>query len=251
MDFQFLKPTTEPNSCQAQFCAWDGLNNLCSAQLSEYFQRPVFVEAFAMAHSGTWSMKMIDTPLTRKELDSLLNSLQISGSNWTADKQKRFSVWVLPQPIGFRLAAKALAFPAEVAHAVRDGVWFTSWAAKYVVSVIRQRMDGRDMELYHSCYLIDRSRVSEPSVETCEKYLRKVVGDFLLTEAGKRAYKETHYDFNWGDVENEIPDCFLASYGVARYSDSSDACRFLCCGAFSILVNQDELLGGGDPEEEI
>lgn len=115
----------------------------------------------------------------------------------------------------------------------------------YVVTVIRQRFEGQNMELYRSSYRIDRDRLSNPSEEACETYLRKIVSDFLRTEDGKRAYESTCRDFNWGDVETEIPSSFFSAYGVAPFDGGPNDSKFLCCGGFAILVNQDELLGQG------
>ena len=114
----------------------------------------------------------------------------------------------------------------------------------YVVTVIRQRFEGQNMELYRSSYRIDRDRLPNPSEEACETYLRKIVSDFLRTEDGKRAYESTCRDFNWGDVETEIPSSFFSAYGAAPCGGPDDG-KFLCCGVFAILVNQDELLGQG------
>lgn len=100
------------------------------------------------------------------------------------------------------------------------------------------------MELYRSSYRIDRDRLPNPSEEACVTYLRKIVSDFLQTEDGKRAYESTCRDFNWGDVETEIPSVFFSAYGVAPCGGPDNG-KFLCCGAFAILVNQDEFLGQG------
>ena len=113
----------------------------------------------------------------------------------------------------------------------------------YAVTVIRQRYEGRNMELYTSHFRIAQNQLSQPSEAACEAYLRKIVYDFLQTEAGKRAYEETCQDFNWGDVGTEIPDDFFSAYGVIHDSGRPDNKNFLCCGLVGILVNQDELLG--------
>lgn len=99
------------------------------------------------------------------------------------------------------------------------------------------------MELCSSHFRIAQNRLPQPSGAACEEYLRKIVYDFLQTEAGKRAYEETGQDFNWGDVETEIPDNFFSTYGVIHCIDRSEGGQFLCCGMIGILVNQDELLG--------
>lgn len=143
-------------------------------------------------------------------------------------------------------------FPANTFHAADDG-GAKGTAAAYAVTVIRQRNDGRNTELYHSAFQIAQDRLPEPTETACEEYLRKVICDFLQTEDGKRAYEDTCHDFNWGDVETEIPDDFFSAYGVAHCGGGLDNGKFLCCGSIGILVNQDELLGkciydGGEME---
>lgn len=141
-------------------------------------------------------------------------------------------------------------FPANTSHAADVG-GPAGTAAAYAVTVIRQRNDGRNTELYHSAFQIAQDRLPEPSEAACEAYLRKVICDFLQTEDGKRAYENTCQDFNWGDVETEIPDDFFSAYGIAHCGYGPNSGNFLCCGSIGILVNQDELLGQGiyDGEE--
>lgn len=132
--------------------------------------------------------------------------------------------------------------PVNTSHTANDGIKSAGTAA-YAVTVIRQRYDGRNTELYYSAFQIAQDRLPEPSEAACEAYLRKVICDFLQTEDGKRAYEDTCHDFNWGDVETEIPDDFFAAYGIIHRGGRPDNGKFLCCGSIGIQVNQDELLG--------
>ena len=126
---------------------------------------------------------------------------------------------------------------------VPNGVCPIDDVAAYAVTVIRQRYDGRNKELYCSSFRVAQDRLPDPSETACEAYLRGIISDFLQTKDGKRAYEATCHDFNWGDVETEIPNDFFSAYGVTRNTGEPGNDRFLCCGAISILVDQDELLG--------
>ena len=152
-------------------------------------------------------------------------------------------VWELSQALSQKLVSSTLAFPVEASHASDDGVWFTGSMAMYAVTVIRQRCEGLNRELYNSQFQIAQNRLSEPNEAACEAYLRKAICDFLQTEDGRRAYERTCRDFNWGDVETEIPDDFFSAYSIIHDSGRPDSGNFLCCGVVGILVNQDELLG--------
>ena len=133
--------------------------------------------------------------------------------------------------------------PAKEPHATEDGGQVTGGTAVYSIVVIRRRVEGRKTELYCSHFLLDQNLLTEPSGDTCEAYLRKVVRDFLMTDAGKLAYENTCREFNWGDVETEIPDDFFSAYGLTHWYGRPGIRNFLCCGAIGILVDQDELLG--------
>lgn len=133
--------------------------------------------------------------------------------------------------------------PAKEPHATEDGGQVTGGTAVYSIVVIRRRVEGRKTELYCSYFLLDQNLLTDPSGDTCEAYLRKVVRDFLMTDAGKLAYENTCRDFNWGDVETEIPDDFFSAYGVTHCCGGHGSGQFLCCGQVGILVDQDEPLG--------
>lgn len=130
-----------------------------------------------------------------------------------------------------------------------NGVCLIGDVAAYAVTVIRQRCDGWNKELYRSSFRVAQDRLPDPSETACEAYLRGIISDFLQTEDGKRAYEATCHDFNWGDVETEIPDDFFSAYGVTHNTSEPGNDKFLCCGAISILVDQDELLGQSFYEE--
>lgn len=138
---------------------------------------------------------------------------------------------------------QAVFCPAKESHAADDGVQVTGGTAVYSIIVIRRRANGRTTELYHSHFLLDQNLLPEPSKDACEAYLRKAVRDFLMTDAGKLAYENTCRDFNWGDVETEIPDDFFSAYGLTHWDGRPGIQNFLCCGIIGILVDQDECLG--------
>lgn len=138
---------------------------------------------------------------------------------------------------------QAVPCSAKRPHATEDGVQVTGGTAVYSIVVIRRRVEGRKTELYCSHFLLDQNLLTEPSGDTCEAYLREVVRDFRMTDAGKRAYANTCRDFNWGDVETEIPDDFFSVYGLTHWDARPGIRNFLCCGTIGILVDQDELLG--------
>lgn len=142
-----------------------------------------------------------------------------------------------------KLVSLTLPFPVAASHTSDGGIWFTGNTAEYGVAVIRQRCDGRNSEIYYSSFRIAQDRLPEPSEAACEAYLRKIIYDFLQTEVGKQVYEETCRDFNWGDVETEIPDDFFSAYGVTHCCSGHSNGQFLCCGLIGILVDQDELLG--------
>ena len=133
--------------------------------------------------------------------------------------------------------------PAEDFHAAGGSVLAPCSSAVYSLVVIRRRVEVRTTELYYSNFLLDRNLLVEPNAASCEAYLRNVVHAFLTTEAGKCAYENSCRDFNWGDVETEIPDDFFSAYGLTHCGGKLGAREFLCCGTIGILVDQDEYLG--------
>lgn len=239
----FQKPSLVGVPCQAHFLTWAQLSELCSDLLTAFFGRTTPIQAAGETNGDSWNLKFLETPLSREELESIFTELQADDFERDVNDFGEYPVWELSQSLGQKLVSPMLPFVVEASHAADDGVWFTGSKAMYAVTVIRQRQDGRDSELYYSAFLIAQDRLPEPNEAACETYLRKIICDFLQTEDGKRAYEDTCQDFNWGDVEAEIPDEFFSAYGVFHCGDKSDSGKFLCCGTMGILVNQDELLG--------
>lgn len=248
--FTFPKPSLTGVSCQAHFFTWTQLSEMCSTLLTTFFGRPILAQAVGETNCDSWNLKLPETPLSREDLETIFTALQADDYERDVNDFGEYPVWELSQSLGQKLISPMLPFAVEASHAADDGVWFTGSKAMYAITVIRQRQDGRNSELYYSTFLIAQDRLPEPSEEACEAYLRKVICDFLQTEDGKRAYEDTCEDFNWGDVETEIPDEFFAAYGVTLCSSGSDADKFLCCGMAGILVDQDELLGQCFCDEE-
>lgn len=238
--FTFPTPGPVGTSCQAHFYTWAQLSELCSTLLTGFFDRPTPVQAVGEINRDSWSLKFLESPISHEDLEAIFTALQADDCDRDANK---CSVWGLSQALSQKLVSSTLAFPVDASHASDDGVWFTGSMAMYAVTVIRQRCEGANRELYSSQFQIAQKRLSEPNEAACEAYLRKAICDFLQTEDGRRAYERTCRDFNWGDVETEIPDDFFSTYGIIHDSVRPDSGNFLCCGVVGILVNQDELLG--------
>lgn len=247
MDFNFLKPDTTLVPRQAYLSEWEGLSNICSALLTSFFERTISTQAIGEPYSDNWELKLPDTPLSKEDLTALLGALHADDHEWDANDYGEYPIRELSQGIGKKLMALTLPFPVAESFATDDGVWFIGDTpvanSVYAVTVIRQRIDGLDVETYVSRFLIDSHRLPSPEELICEDYLRKIVGDFLDTEEGRCAYEDTCNDFNWGDVETYIPDEFFAAYGVTHDTSWPGDKVYQCCGTFCILVDQDEQLG--------
>lgn len=119
---------------------------------------------------------------------------------------------------------------------------------KYAATIIRVRRDGTDTEVYSSTFLVESSADTEElKNDKLLCLIRGAVNDFLNTEDGQAALEDTCGDFNWGDIDMYIPSEFLARYGISMHI-FGDA--FECSGVCSYLVNQDELLFHGSPNDE-
>ncbi len=241
--FSFPTPDQAGTSCQAHFYTWLQLSELCSTLLTGFFDRPTPVQAVGEINRDSWSLKFLESPISHEDLEAIFTALQADDYDRDANDIGKGPVWELSKALSQKIVSPTLTFPVDASHTSDDGVWFTGSMAMYAVTVIRQRYEGRNVELYSSHFRIAQNRLPQPSEAACEAYLRKIVYDFLQTEAGKRAYKESCQDFNWGDVETEIPDNFFSTYGVIHCIGRPDDGQFLCCGLIGILVNQDELLG--------
>lgn len=243
--FTFPKPSLTGVLCQAHFFTWAQLSEMCSTLLTTFFGRSTPAQAVGETNCGSWSLKLLETALSREDLEVIFTALQADDYERDINDFGEYPVWELSQSLGQKLVSPMLPFVVEESHAADDGVWFTGSKAMYAITVIRQRQDGWNNELYYSTFLIAQDRLPEPSESACETYLRKAICDFLQTEDGKRTYEDTCRDFNWGDVETEIPNEFFAAYGIVHCGGDPDSGKFLCCGTLGILVNQDELLGQG------
>ncbi len=241
--FTFPKPGPAGVPCQAHFYTWTQLSELCSTLFTSFFGRPTPVQAVGEFNRDSWCLEFLESPLSYEDLTAIFTALKADDYDQEANDVGAYPVWELSQSLCQKLVSLTLPFPVAASHTSDDGVWFTGNTAEYGVAVIRQRCDGRNSEIYYSSFRIAQARLPEPSEEACEAYLRKVIYEFLQTEDGKRAYEETCRDFNWGDVETEIPDDFFSAYGVTHCCSGHSNGQFLCCGLIGILVDQDEPLG--------
>lgn len=138
MSFDFLEHAANISPNQAHFCSWEGLSNLCSALLSGYFKRPVFVGAVGEEHSDGWSLKLGDTPLSNEELTALMDVLHADDYDRDANDFGEYPIQELSQSLGCRLVAETLPFTVEASHAADDGVWFTGHAPANVARLLVQ-----------------------------------------------------------------------------------------------------------------
>lgn len=138
MSFDFLKHAANITPNQAHFCSWEGLSNLCSAMLTGYFKRPVFVGAVGEEHSDGWSLKLGDTPLSKEELTALMDVLHADDYDRDANDFGEYPIQELSQSLGRRLVAATLPFTVEASHAADDGVWFTGHASANVTRLLIQ-----------------------------------------------------------------------------------------------------------------
>lgn len=138
MNFNFLVHAANITPNQAHFCTWEGLSNLCSALLTGYFKRPMFVEAVEEEHSDGWSLKLGDTPLSKEELTSLMDVLHADDYDRDANEFGEYPIQELSQSLGRRLVAATLPFTVEASHAADDGVWFTGHSPAKVARILIQ-----------------------------------------------------------------------------------------------------------------
>ena len=138
MNYNFVEHAANIMPNQAHFCSWEGLSNLCSALLTGYFKRPVFVEATGEEHSDGWSLKLGDTPLSLEELTALMDVLHADDYDREANDFGEYPIQELSQSLGRRLVAATLPFTVEASHAADDGVWFTGHAPANVARLLIQ-----------------------------------------------------------------------------------------------------------------
>lgn len=76
------------------------------------------------------------------------------------------------------------------------------------------------------------SFLADDSVKNPELSIRSAVKEFLSTEVGKKAVKETMHDFNWGDAVIYVPEKIWNKYGL----------KFMDVTNVNVPVCQDEVL---------
>lgn len=138
MSFDFLEHAANITPNQAHFCRWEELSNLCSAILTGYFKRPVFVAAAGEERSDGWSLKLGDAPLSKEELTALMDVLHADDYDRDANDFGEYPIQELSQSLSRRLVAETLPFTVEASHAADDGVWFTGHASTNVTRLLIQ-----------------------------------------------------------------------------------------------------------------
>ena len=96
-----------------------------------------------------------------------------------------------------------------------------------ILNLIKKINDGNETNIYVSTYKIAKH------VEDAEQAFRNAINEFLATDKGAIAIKDTYNDFNWGDVDIYIPEEILNKHGI--YSTQ-------CEDAINLEVNHDEIL---------
>lgn len=92
-------------------------------------------------------------------------------------------------------------------------------------NLIRQRL--HENKTWVDSFKYD-DKITDP-----ETALRSAVADFLTTDDGEKATKDTCNDFNWGDVLSYVPESFLNKHGIYTVYGSN---------IIDIVVDQDEVL---------
>ena len=115
----------------------------------------------------------------------------------------------------------------------------------YLITLVRIRREGLDTEIWTNPFRIKTNCPTEDN--TLLSKMRNCVRAFLHTAEGRQAAERSCYDFNWGDVVQDIPDTFWATHAIYPVISSTEP--FLCIGGTALLVNQDEVLCGGEDEE--
>lgn len=128
-NFDFLRHAANITPCQAHFCTWDGLSDLCSTLLTGFFKRLVSVGAYGDERGDGWSLKLDDKPLSADELTALMNALNADDCDRDINDFGEYPIWELSHSLGQKLVARTLPFVVEATHASDDGVWFTGKAS--------------------------------------------------------------------------------------------------------------------------
>lgn len=125
MNADALKCTANVTPCQAVFYAWEELSNLYTAILSSCFERTITVGVTGDERGDGWFLQLGDTPLSKEELNTLLDTLKADGYDRDANDFGEYPIQELSQSIGQMIAALTFPFPVDASHAADDGVWFT------------------------------------------------------------------------------------------------------------------------------
>lgn len=96
---------------------------------------------------------------------------------------------------------------------------------KIIVNLIRERIS--ENEVWVDSFECDESVINP------EQSMRAAVKEYLKTEEGKKAIKDTCNDFNWGDAVLYVPDKIWNKYGLYPLNRNK---------SIDIKVNQDEIL---------
>lgn len=125
MAFDFIAHEANITTAQAYFCGWGGLDNLCSALLTGFFERPVMVKAFGDDDSDVWSLELQDAPLSKEEQAALMDALHADDLARDLNDCGSDPVWEISHALSEALVALTLPFEVQGSHAADDGVWFT------------------------------------------------------------------------------------------------------------------------------
>ena len=111
------------------------------------------------------------------------------------------------------------------------------------VTLVRIRREGLNEDVWTDSFCVPANL--GPADAALLDYLRDVIRSYLDTPNGRDAAERSCYDFNWGDVVQEIPDEFWNQYDIHPLRAGS--APFLCSNATALLVNQDEVLCDEEP----
>ena len=75
--------------------------------------------------------------------------------------------------------------------------------------------------------------------ENPEQSFRNAIADYLASEVGKNAIKETSEDFNWGDAFMYIPTEIWKKHGITPINEGD---QVTVQNPLTIAVDQDEVL---------
>lgn len=72
-----------------------------------------------------------------------------------------------------------------------------------------------------------------------EQNFRNAIKEYLLSEEGKKAIKQTSNDFNWGDAIMYIPETIWNKHGIKSINEGESV---TVSNPITITVEQDEVL---------